>query len=229
MYKPQGMLHLEGGWPKEVDATEKDQTARYKKKIEKDDEYVRQVKVLASAIESDIKQNYSIDIYQEYYSGDSPTDYSSDPPSAKTLAVFKDPGETKRTACGISWHPDAGRKIAVAFAIMQFQDPRQATAGMDSYIWDVNNPNTPEVKLTPPSPLCCLEYNPKDPHLLVGGSYNGLVSYWDTRKGSNPAGESRVTSHELQVTSYKSYLTFFGRPRSSRSRTAPSVLVTCSL
>eukprot|EP00965_Chrysotila_dentata_P170013 5612154-Pleurochrysis_carterae.AAC.1 len=28
----------------------------------------------------------------------------------------------------------------------------------------------------------------QDPHLLVGGSYNGLVSYWDTRKGSNPAG-----------------------------------------
>ena len=37
---------------------------RYKKKVEKDEEYIKQVKALTSAIESDIKQNYSIDIYQ---------------------------------------------------------------------------------------------------------------------------------------------------------------------
>ena len=40
MYKPQGMSHTEGGWPKEVDATEKEQTQRYKKKIEKDDVFL---------------------------------------------------------------------------------------------------------------------------------------------------------------------------------------------
>jgi dynein intermediate chain 2 len=61
-----------------------------------------------------------------------------------------------------------------------------------SFIWDVNNPNTPEQELVPTSPLCCLEYNPKDPHLLVGGSYNGLISYWDTRKGSAPADSSII-------------------------------------
>jgi len=62
----------------------------------------------------------------------------------------------------------------------------------NSYIWDVNNPNTPESTLTPASPLCCLEYNPKDPHLLVGGSYNGLVSYFDTRKGDQPVDASII-------------------------------------
>ena len=31
-YKSIGMLHLEGGWPKEVDCTEKDQTVRYKRR-----------------------------------------------------------------------------------------------------------------------------------------------------------------------------------------------------
>jgi len=61
-----------------------------------------------------------------------------------------------------------------------------------SYIWDVNNPNFPEQELCPSSPLCCIEYNPKDPHLLVGGSYNGLVSYWDTRKGASPADTSII-------------------------------------
>ena len=64
-YIPQGMCHLDGGWPKDVDPTEKDQTQRYKKKVEKDEEYIRQVKALGDAVEGDIKQNYAIDIYQE--------------------------------------------------------------------------------------------------------------------------------------------------------------------
>ena len=126
----------------------------------------------------------------------------------------------KRTVCSISWYPDGGKKLAVAFAIMQFQvrvrvcnltlslsltltltlaltltliqDRRMEGMSALSYIWDVNNPNTPEMELQPSSALCCLEYNPKDPNLLVGGSYNGLISYWDTRKGSNPADTSLI-------------------------------------
>ena len=122
-YKSIGMLHLEGGWPKEVDCTEKDQTVRYKKKVEKDEEYIKQVKSLGDAIEGDIKQNYAINIYEEYFAGEY-ADHSSEPPNAKTLSVFKDPSEIKRTVSNISWYPDGGKKLAVAFAILQFQDPR---------------------------------------------------------------------------------------------------------
>jgi len=197
-YLPIGMLHLEGGWPLEVDSSEKEQTQRYRKKVEKDDDYIRQVKALVDNIEDTIKQNTSIDIYQEYFAGEGAADYSAPPPSAKTLAVFKDPTTpSKRSACSVSWHPDAGRKLAVAFAIMQFQDKRmddQVKENQYSYIWDVNNPNTPEQELKPPSPLCCLEYNPKDPHLLAGGSYNGLVTCYDTRIGSDPKETSIIES-----------------------------------
>merc|ERR1719247_3707056 len=91
-YKPTGMLHLEGGWPKDIDATEKEHTARYKKKIEKDEEYIKQLKALTVNMESEIQQNYSLDIYQDYFpSHGSFQEYSSTPPSAKTLACFKDP------------------------------------------------------------------------------------------------------------------------------------------
>ena len=75
--------------------------------------------------------------------------------------------QTKRSACSISWHPDAGRKLAVAFAIMQFQDPRQQSTCMDSYIWDVNNPNTPDFELVPTSPL--------RPGYVKGGSSSGYL------------------------------------------------------
>ncbi len=53
-------------------------------------------------------------------------------------------------------------------------------------ILHVENPNKPEHTLKPSSPMLCLEYNPKDPHLLVGGCYNGQLALFDTRKGSQP-------------------------------------------
>jgi len=190
-YIPLGMSHMEGGWPKDIDPTEKDQTTRFRKKVEKDEDYIRQVKLLGDAVEGDIKLNYAIDIYQEYFAGEF-VDHSSEPPNAKTLSVFKDPEQVKRTVSGISWFPDGGKKIAVAFSILQFQDYRMDSMSLASYIWDVNNPNTPESTLSPSSPLCCLEYNPKDPHILVGGSYNGLISYYDTRKGETPVDTSII-------------------------------------
>lgn len=64
-YSSVGMLHVEGGWPKDVDWTEKDQTARFRKKVEKDEEYIREVKALADVVEHHIKQNNAIDIYEE--------------------------------------------------------------------------------------------------------------------------------------------------------------------
>jgi dynein intermediate chain 2 len=49
------------------------------------------------------------------------------------------------------------------------------------------NSNKPVVELVPPSPLCCLRYNPKSSDTLVGGSYNGTISYYDLRK--HPTGK----------------------------------------
>ena len=138
-YVTHGMAHIEGGWPKDIDCTEKEQTTRYRKKIEKDEEYIRQVKALGEGVEHSIMQNNAIDIYearephqcpnhasplaalappaaapalashlllprlcaapathhahaldgwQEYFAGEY-ADHSSEPPSAKTLSVFK--------------------------------------------------------------------------------------------------------------------------------------------
>ena len=84
----------------------------------------------------------------------------------------RDPNEIKRAASSISWFPDSGHKVAVAYSIKEFQ---KGAPGMnlESYIWDVENPNAPDQTLIPSSPLVCLKYNPKDPHVLVGGSYSG--------------------------------------------------------
>ena len=42
-YLSQGMNHFEGGWPKDINPAENDQTMRFRKKIEKDDGYINSV------------------------------------------------------------------------------------------------------------------------------------------------------------------------------------------
>jgi hypothetical protein len=116
---------------------------------------------------------------QEYFEGDN-VDHSSEPPSAKGLAVFRDPLDEKRTATSINWHPDpaAPAKIAVSYSDLTFQNAKFATTRMpqQSFIWDILNPNTPDSELLPPSPLCCLRFNPKNTDSLVGTLLPGCSS-----------------------------------------------------
>lgn len=167
-----GINHVEGGWPKDVNPQEMEQTIRYRKKVEKDENYINTVLQLGSLMEHCIKQNNAIDIYQQYFEEEEVSESAEEHPSAKTINVFRDPNEIKRTATGLSWHPDGAKKLAVAYSSLEFQ---RATKDMsfDSYIWDIETPDKPEMTLKPVSPLVCLEYNPKDSHVLIGGCYNG--------------------------------------------------------
>jgi dynein intermediate chain 2 len=201
--KTLSLQHREGGWPKDIDPTEKQDVGRFRKKAEKDDDYKATVKSLGPVIERAAMQNNTIDIYEEYFDG-AWIDHSSEPPSAKGLAVFRDPESVKRTASSIDWQPESN-KLAVTYSVLTFQDSRlasdRAALPMQSYIWDVANPNTPEMELIPTSPLCCLRYNPKIPEHLMGGSYNGLISFFDVRKsGSKPCETSVIeNSHHDPV------------------------------
>ncbi|XP_006886454.1 PREDICTED: dynein intermediate chain 2, axonemal [Elephantulus edwardii] len=178
-----GVNHVEGGWPKDVNPLELEQTIRFRKKVEKDENYINAIMQLGSVMEHCIKQNNAIDIYQEYFDDEDPVEVTDEAPSAKTINVFRDPQEIKRTTTHLSWHPDGNRKLAVAYSCLNFQ---RAPAGMgfESYIWDMEHPNKPEMSLKPSSPLVTVEYNPKDSHILLGGCYNGQIACWDTRKGS---------------------------------------------
>ncbi|XP_066092984.1 dynein axonemal intermediate chain 2 isoform X1 [Saccopteryx bilineata] len=194
-----GVNHVEGGWPKDVNPLELEQTIRFRKKVEKDENYINTIMQLGLIMEHCIKQNNAIDIYQEYFDDVDPVEVTEEAPSAKTINVFRDPQDIKRSATHLSWHPDGNRKLAVAYSCLNFQ---RAPKGMshDSYIWDLENPNRPELILKPSSPLVTLEYNPKDSHVLLGGCYNGQIACWDTRKGSLVADLSTIEfSHQDPV------------------------------
>jgi dynein intermediate chain 2 len=178
-----GMNHTEGGWPKDINPAEVEQTIRFRKKVEKDENYINVVQRLGDKMELYLRQNNAIDIYENYFSGKTFTSIDSDPPSAKTISIFRDPEGLKRTVSHISWYPDGAHRLAAAYCSLEFQNSSHGMS-LDSYIWELENPNKPEQVLKPASPLLCLEYNPKDPHLLVGGCYNGQLALFDTRKGS---------------------------------------------
>jgi dynein intermediate chain 2 len=129
-------------------------------------------------------QNNAIDIYQEYFAGFA-ADHSAEAPSAKTIAVFKDPAAIKRSVSSVHWLPDSGTKAVVAYSILDFQ---QQPAGMSlsSYVWDLGNPNVPDAELLAPSQLVTAKFNVKDGNIVGAGQYNGQFTCFDTRKGISP-------------------------------------------
>jgi len=205
--KNNGMSHTEGGWPIAIDPTEFEEKMKYCKKVERDESYYASCKGLVETnMTSYLKQNNAIDIYGEYFPVNDAVNQDAAPPlgpaAMKTTTVFKDPNPVKRTAAALSWLGD-GKKLAVAYCNLRFQGtPDDCSA--ESYIWDVNDPNKPSETLSPASPLCSIEYYSKDPHLIAGGSYNGVVQYWDTRQPGRPAAKSLIEeSHRDPVWAIK--------------------------
>ncbi|XP_060520250.1 dynein axonemal intermediate chain 2 isoform X2 [Cylas formicarius] len=165
-YSSSSMNHFEGGWPKDINTADEEQTKRYRRKIEKDENFSHTMMQLFKSMENCILQNNAINIYQQYFS-----DVEATPlverSTARTVNVYLDQSAPSRPINHISWSPDG----------------KEATF---SYIWEVENPNRPLLTLKPEHPIVCLEYNPKDPHSLVSGQINGQVAVWDTRKGYEP-------------------------------------------
>ena len=107
-------------WPPGVDPTEPLETAKHKKKIEKDPSFAVAVKELTSHIEKCIYQNNQIDLFEEYFL-DEESEHQVENLSTKTLMLFKDQADTnKRSVSEISWHPEGPTKAAVSYAISRF-------------------------------------------------------------------------------------------------------------
>ena len=88
MCESRGVYHREGGWPRDINPQEADQTARFRKKVEKDDAYTTALLNLGQTMEHYIKQNNAINIYEDYFA-DLAIEETEETPSAKTINVFR--------------------------------------------------------------------------------------------------------------------------------------------
>ncbi|RXN10160.1 dynein intermediate chain ciliary-like protein [Labeo rohita] len=213
----QGVNHVEGGWPKKINADDVEVTARYKKNCLKDEHCQHIVMELASNCSLNLtcpqKHSYfkkvlsscQLKVMEHYLrlkeskncfpdlKDDSVVEEMDYEPSARIINMLRDPNKIKRTASSLSWHPLDYHKLAVAHSCLEFQRAPKKMS-FDSYIWNIEICNKPEMILKPVSPLICLEYNHRDTHILIGGSYNGQIGYWDTRSGSQPV-QMSATEH----------------------------------
>ena len=97
-----------------------------------------------------MRQNNSVNIYEDYFDREEAGQYSSEPPSAKGLAVFRDPSQITRTATSVNWHPEGSNngRLAVSYAVLNFQDKRLADPNMPKSVrsWTV-----PVCRFIPPT------------------------------------------------------------------------------
>lgn len=174
------MSHDVGGWPREYDHTDEVQVTRYVKKLSKDITYREASKDLTRIAERCIKQNNEIDLFEEYFAAES-AEAMADDIYTKTLMIFKDPNQVKRAVTKFDWKVDGNDfRLAVAYAQLRFQQ-EPPNMPKNSYIWNIDNPNTPEYTIVPNSPLCALQWHHKIQDCLATGSYNGSVAIFDLR------------------------------------------------
>mmetsp|Transcript_119494 Transcript_119494/g.343260 ORF Transcript_119494/g.343260 Transcript_119494/m.343260 type:complete len:563 (-) Transcript_119494:118-1806(-) len=188
--KSRAMIHVEGGWPKEVDATEAQETLKWRKRLEKDPNFVNSVRQLCKNSIVCLEQNNTIDLFEHYFHCEEP-EHLPENLSMKTLALFKDPAEETRSVTKIGWHPEGPTRMVGSYSNLRFQrmSDDMPTA---SFIWDVNERNVPLLELRTTSPLITCQYNLKNCEVLVGGCYNGLLKHYDLRAGPSPQGSSAV-------------------------------------
>ncbi|CAJ1383167.1 unnamed protein product [Effrenium voratum] len=184
------MTHVEGGWPREIDYSEAQDTLKYRKRLEKDPGYISAVRQLTKQTIPCLEMNNTIDLFEIYFQEEEP-DHMPEILNLKTIALFKDPSDEARSVTKIGWHPEGPTKLVGSYSNLRFQRMSEDMP-MASFIWDIAERNVPLMELRATSPLICCQYNQKNPDWLLGGSYNGLINHYDLRKGPSPCMKSSV-------------------------------------
>ncbi|XP_053602327.1 dynein intermediate chain 3, ciliary-like isoform X2 [Plodia interpunctella] len=182
-YSTTGANHAEGGWPKDVNILDPEATQRYRRKIEKDDNYIHCIMALSPGMDHYVHQNNAIDMYRTYYA-----EMASVAPrernSVRTVNVYREP--SKQPVSSVCWQPEGGHRFAVTYVDVDFnRNPRR---GIKAAIWDIENANHPEMNLTPPCTLLDLQFSPREINVMAGGLMNGQVGFWDRRVGPKYVG-----------------------------------------
>ena len=102
----------------------------------------------------------------------------------------------------ISWSPDGGIRLAAAYSDPFWSNLFSDQKDNDSFIWNIERTIQPEVTLRSTSQLRSVSFNPRDQHVLAGGTVYGSVGIWDVRKSQGPVECVPLdTGHREAVTS----------------------------
>ncbi|XP_067646273.1 dynein intermediate chain 3, ciliary isoform X2 [Eurosta solidaginis] len=191
-YAEHGMYHYEGGWPREVNINDEESTLRYRKKIEREDNWGVQVMHLIHTSMDVTAQNSAVNIYQEFFI-DLPPELGKDirmPLEARQCNIFHDSQKPVRPVIVIDWMPSEQRKFLSQPTNFHKGPPLQPTdrSKLDLnpnafYIWNQRNALKPEVIFDSTEPVRRVHFCPRDDNFIAAGLQSGMVGLWDSRTG----------------------------------------------
>ena len=196
-----GQVHREGGWPKEIDPSEAQDTAKWRKRLDKDPQFGSVLKQLVSEVQSAVDMNNTMSMFEDFFSGESP-EHEMHTLSASTVAFYKDqvPDEYRRGVSKISFSPEGERRFLASYSSTHSPDD---DAPKSSFVWSVASPNAPLGELVTGSPLTCAHFYPKNADVIAGGTQKGLVQAYDLRTGWKPTAKSGFEkSHYSSVSEF---------------------------
>lgn len=194
-----GINHEEGGWPRDIQASNEDQVLRYRRRVIHDDNYIGAVLNLAPVMNHYVDQNNAIEMYQAYFSSMSPQE-PVEKCSIRIANVFRD--EFNRPVTCVAWTHETNSKLVAAYSHKINMPEIDNNTPTDCYIWDVSRQTEPIHTLKPDFSCWQLACSPVDPELLVAGLENGTVAVFDIREGVNCLLSSSVyNSHRGAITS----------------------------
>ncbi|TDG41972.1 hypothetical protein AWZ03_011618 [Drosophila navojoa] len=190
-YDDHGMFHYEGGWPKEVNMNDEEQTLRHRKKVERDDAWGEEVKELIRTTMNTARQNNAINIYDHFFD-DLPHDLGRTicmPFKSRTINIIHDLWQPQRYMSVINWMPNNNRQIMTQYSnLYELKgENRRMVINDDSnggtnafYVWDVKNPIKPLYYYDSPEIISCAKICPKEENNMAAGTYTGKVCIWET-------------------------------------------------
>ncbi|CAO1431949.1 unnamed protein product [Diamesa serratosioi] len=199
-----GVNHVEGGWPKDINRLDEEQTSRYRNKQEKDVAYTVQMKGLIKSCEHAIIQNNAINLYETYFQDLKSADFKEEY-SSKTLNLYRD--HSKRGIKRIVWAPNDSNHFASAHCGSQTYGHYEIGESNSSFLWDIEYPKTPLLCMNAHAQSPCLEFNPKNPNCIVTGLITGQTTAFDIRScnGYPVMLSKRENSHHDRVNAVTFY------------------------
>lgn len=191
-YDSIGVNHIEGGWPKDLNILDEEQTMRYKRRIERGPRYEHQMKRVSHQTQHIIYQNASINIFEQYFENDDFEPFKDrNDTSINSIRYFSFNNKNDQMANYLCFSPETGEHLAVAYSSRSFS--MQGTQDNNpSCIWDLNYSQEPLIKLNSYSPLLQIEYNKRDAFIIAGSRADGTINIYDTRLGNDPQIYSQI-------------------------------------
>ena len=174
--KPQGMVHLEGGWPQAVDPNESEAKWKFAKKYEREDSYIAALSVLTDTVLERLVENNAFNLHQHYTFSDIATGSdicgSNEVVSMNLRNIF--PGTACSQVRQLDW--SKVNKLVVANT--------GRTSKVASAVWDPTYPQSPLNNLiSKRASLTTVAFSVKDLNVVAAGGTDGSVQLFDLRHG----------------------------------------------